>query len=442
MIFELGRRGLPGRRRPPLTRRRRVPLLALLLCVLLAAASCSSAEPGTSSGPVTLTYGIWDAAQRPAMQQIVDSFERQHPDIKVRIALTPWDTYWTKLQTAATGGSAPDVFWMLNDHFPLYASGGALLQLDDQIKDAKLNLADYVPSSAAGVQWDGHVYGIPKDTNSFGLFYNKALFKAAGVAPPDASWTWADVVTAAQRLTDRKKGVYGVAAPVNDVLSYYLTIPQAGGQVISPDGRSSGYADPGSIEGLRFWTDLIQRYHVSPTAQQLSDTDPVALFTAGKIAMYYGGSWDPIAIAAIPAGSKNTGIAPLPKGRNASFYANGIANVAFAKTEHPEQAWEFLRFLGSGEAADLQARSGAVIPALKGHEDAYVRAFPQFHMQALVDQLPNAKPIPASRDTARWEDFATREFTRAWAGQTSVEEAARTVADQMNRDLSKEAKGG
>lgn len=417
-------------------------LVVVLVALALALTACSGTPAPKDSGPVTLTYGIWDAAQQPAMEQIVAAFEAQHPDIRVRIVLTPWDTYWTKLQTAASSKSAPDAFWMLNDRFKLYASGGALLRLDEQLADAKMTLDDYVPASAAGVRWEGHVYGVPKDTNSFGLFYNRSLFAAAGVAPPDESWTWQDVVVAAQRLTDAKKGVYGVAAPVNDVLSYYLTIPEAGGSVISDDGRSSGYSDPATIDGLRFWTDLIQRYHVSPSAQQMADTDPLALFTAGKIAMYYGGSWDPIAMAETPRVLENTGIAPLPRGRDRSFYANGIANVGFAGTTHPEATWELLRFLGSGEAADIQARSGAVIPALKGHEQAYVHAFPQLSTQALVDQLPNAKPIPSSIDTARWQEMATRELGKAWAGQTSVDQAARTVAEQMDQELAKEPHGG
>jgi multiple sugar transport system substrate-binding protein len=424
--------------------RRRAPTLLAALVVAVAAllAGCTDEPAGRPAGePVELTYGIWDAAQQPAMQQIVDSFERQHPDVTVRIVLTPWDTYWTKLQTAASSRSAPDVFWMLNDHFKLYASGGALLELDDQVARSGLDLGAYTPASAAGVRWDDHVYGIPKDTNSFGLFYNKELFAEAGVPAPDDTWTWEDVTTAALRLTDDKAGVHGIAAPPNDVLSWYLTIPQAGGHVISDDGRASGYADPATLDGLRFWTDLIDS-GASPSAQQLADTDPLALFTAGKIAMYYGGSWDPIAIAQTPDALARTGIAPLPKNLNRSFYANGIANVASSSTPHPEAAWELLRFLGSAEAADVQARSGAVIPALEGHEDAYVAAFPGLGAQVLVDQLPAALPIPSSVDTARWEDLATRELTKAWAGQVPLETAARTVSDEMDAMLAEEAGRG
>lgn len=416
--------------------------MSLVAALALLLTGCADDGAGDRPGePVELTYGIWDAAQQPAMQQIVDAFERQHPDIRVRIVLTPWDTYWTKLQTAATSRSAPDVFWMLNDHFKLYASGGALLRLDDRVRSAGLDLDSYTPASAAGVQWEGHVYGIPKDTNSFGLFYNKQLFARAGVPVPDGTWTWKDVATAAARLTDVKKGVHGVAAPPNDVLSWYLTIPQAGGRVISADGRSSGYADPATLDGLRFWTDLVDS-GVSPSAQQLADTDPLALFTAGKVAMYYGGSWDPIAIAQTPDALARTGIAPLPKNLNRRFYANGIANVASSSTQHPDAAWELLRYLGSGEAADVQARSGAVIPSLQGHEDAYVAAFPGLGTQVLVDQLPDALPIPSSVDTAKWEDLATRELTKAWAGQVPLEQAAGTVADGMDQLLAKEARGG
>lgn len=76
---------------------------------------------GASDGDVTLRYGIWDDNQKAALREIADKFEEENPGIKVEIEVTPWKDYWTTLETSATGGSAPDVFWMNAPHFAMYA---------------------------------------------------------------------------------------------------------------------------------------------------------------------------------------------------------------------------------------------------------------------------------------------------------------------------------
>ena len=402
---------------------------------------CSSSTGSKSSeGSVTLSYGVWDETQVPAMKEIVAQFHQAHPNINVRIEVTPWDSYWTKLKTAATGGSAPDVFWMTIDSFKLYANGGVLMPLDELIKRDHVDMNSYAKSAVDGFNWKGQNFGIPKDIDSHGLFYNKKLFTDAGVEFPNSSWTWSDLTNAAKKLTNKDKGVYGIAAPLADESGYYVTIPQAGGYVISPDGKKSGFDDPATIKGIQFWTDLINKYHVSPTLQQMTDTDPLAMFTSGKVAMYYGGSWDPVAIAAVPYAKANVDVAPLPMGVNRTFFASSLGNVIFGKTSHPKEAWEFVKFLGSKGAADIQAKTGTVIPAYKGQETAYARSMPQLHLQVFIDQLPYAKTFPSSVDSAVWRDFAIKEFASAWTGQEPVAQVAKRVAEQMNAALAKEPK--
>ncbi len=426
-----------------LTRRR---LLAAAPAVTLMAATGACRTSQSTGGSarsrgetVTLTYGLWDLSQLPAMKQIIAEFEKAHPKIRIRTAVTPWDTYWTKLQTAATAGNAPDVFWMTIDSFKLYASGGVLQPLDDAIKRDGVDMSAFVSAVTDGYRWNDKQFGIPKDTNSFGLFYNKKLFADASVSVPGADWTWDDLVAAAVELTDADKRVHGIAAPLADVLGYYLTIPQAGGQVISPDGRTSGYDQQGTIQGVEFWTDLINRHHASPTLQQLTDTDALSMFTSGKVAMYYAGSWDPVAIAAVPYTKKYADVAPLPKGpKDATFYANGLANVVYAKSKYPDESWQFAKFLGSKKAAEIQARTGTVIPALMGEEASYAKSIPQFNLRALIDQLPNARTFPSSVHTSVWSDNALKVFAAAWTGEKPVPQTAKEIATQMNSALAKE----
>lgn len=422
--------------------RDRLRLLGLLLGVLLLVPACSGGSSGSSTSsdePVTLTYGVWDQAQVPVMKKIVEGFHAQHPNIDVQIQVTPWETYWTKLQTAATAGTAPDVFWMTIMYADYYADGGAVLPLDDKIKDAGIDMGNYVDAIRTAYTYQGKVYGMPKDVNGFGLCYNKKLFDAAGVSYPTASWTWDDVVAAAQKLTDRDKGVYGIAAPNADELTWYLTVPQVGGSIISPDQKASGYTDASTVRGIQFWTDMITKYKVSPSVQQTTDTDPLAMLTSGKIAMRYCGSWEPEEIAAVPYGKANIAIAPLPLGPdgNRKYYSNGLANEISAKSKHPEQAWELVQYLSTPESAALQAQTGTVIPAYKGQAQAYADAMPEFDLHVMLDHLDSAEPFPASANTKEWRDYATQQFNDAFTGKSSTAAVSQQVATQMNEMLAK-----
>ena len=184
-------------------RRRTVALLAAAASVSLVLAGCSG---NAGSDKVTLSYAIWDAPQKPAMQKIVDEFEKKNPNIQVKIQLTPWDTYWTKLKTAATGGSAPDVFWMNDANLPNYADGGAIMSLQSRIDADKYDMSNYVQAQVKADTWDGKVYGIPKDVDAIGLWYNKKLFADAGVPVPTADWTQQDLIAAATEADGSGEG--------------------------------------------------------------------------------------------------------------------------------------------------------------------------------------------------------------------------------------------
>jgi multiple sugar transport system substrate-binding protein len=423
---------------------RRAVLAAAPAAMLMTAAACSSSSSsGTSidsekkqTGPVTLTYGLWDDTQLPAMKKIIAEFEKANPKIHVRTAVTPFDSYWTKLQTAATGGSAPDVFWMNLANFQLYASNKVIMPLTKPIKDAKIDMSQYEPAITKGYTWGKDVYALPKDIDSIALWYNKKLFAEAGLRAPDSSWGWSDLLNAAKRLT--KGSVKGIAAQLSDQQTYYNTIPQNKGYVISADGKKSGYDLPASIEGLQFLTDMINKHHVSPSLQQMTDTDPQQMFGSGKIAMYYGGSWESIAFKAIPYALKNCDVAPIPQGKVRKTVSNGLGNVIFAKTKYPREAWEFVKFLGSRRAAEIQAEGGAVIPALAGTQEAWVKSTPEFNLKTFTDEFQYNYGYPVSVNTPVWQDYATKTLADAWTGKRPTAVVAKDIAKQMNGALAKE----
>ncbi|MGI9824737.1 ABC transporter substrate-binding protein [Agromyces sp. Marseille-Q5079] len=410
--------------------------LAVTATALVALAGCSAPSGSADAdGDVTLTYAIWDQNQQPAMEQIADAFTEEHPNVDVEIQLTPYKEYFTKLQTAVSGGAAADVFWMNGPNFQLYAGNGVLAPLDGD----GLDPADYPEGLIDLYSYEGDLYGAPKDFDTVALWYNKALFDAAGVEYPNADWTWDDLKAASAKLTDPAKGQYGIAASQYGQENYYNSIAQAGGEVISADGTTTGYDTPEALAGIELWTDLIADGS-SPTAQQMTDTNPEDFFLSGKVAMFQNGSWAAIAYADNPDIADTVDVAPLPAGATGNqSVIHGVANVANAKSAHVDLAKEFAEFASSKAAADIQADSGTVIPAFNGTQQAWVDALPQFDLQVYIDALETAVPYPVSKNTAAWTSIESEVLSQVWAGSVTPEDGLAQLAEQMQAALDAES---
>lgn len=419
---------------------RRRSLLAGALAAPLAAAAatgCSGGggSPRTPGGRTTISYGMWDPLQVPGMEKIIKAFEEEHPDISVRIQLTPFTSYWTTLKTAMRGGSAPDVFWMNAVNLQLYAQGGALRPLDAFIERDGFDMGVHPEELLRMYTHEGTRYAMPKDFDTIGLWYNKELFDKAGIEYPDESWTWETVREAAAELTDPRRGVHGIAAEMSRQYTYYNTIAQAGGYVIR-DGKS-GFGDPRSIEGLRFWTDLIDKGH-SPTQSAMTDTTGRQLYLSEKVAMNYDLSAMASQMYAAPPIKDHGSVAVLPKGQRRATTIHGLAAAISGKSEHPEAAWKFVRFLGSRKAARIQSGEGATISSHAGTQDAWVESMPEFDLKVFIDMLDYAVPYPASKLTPVWENLQPQFLGGPFSGKGGIESASRTLARQMDLALEQE----
>jgi multiple sugar transport system substrate-binding protein len=409
--------------------------LALATCLGLVVAACGgggggSKASGGASG--TITLGFWDATFKPGYEQIVAAFEKTHPNIKVKLEVTPATQYWTKLEASVQSGQAPDLFWMNEPNFARYQNGGALAALPGGFDSSSFPAA-LMKSYAVG----GKQYGLPWTAVTVGLWFNKKLFDAAHVKYPDDTWTWDDVQAAAKKLTDKAHGVYGLAAPLVNQETYYNTMLQAGGYVVSPDKPNSGWDTPQGISGLRFWTNLIAD-GASPSLQQMTDTTPDALFQSGKLAMLYGGTWHAGTFAADPATKDSADVTVLPKGQMRATTVEGASYVMYGKTKHQSAAWEFMQFLVSKQAQLIQAKTGIVVPARADAQQAWVDSLPQYHLQAFVDELAYAQPYPASADTPKWQDKEAGVLGPAWSGKQDVTAAAAAMGKLTDGALSAE----
>jgi multiple sugar transport system substrate-binding protein len=427
--------------RPPGLRRR--TLLRSVTAIPLAAgiAGCTgSSGPAfvPDGGRVSIGYGMWDADQVPAMQEVIAAFRAEHPDIDVSIQLTPFTTYWTRIQTSIVGGGAPDVFWMNAPNIAKFARYDTLLPLTDRLAGDGLTLAEHPPNLVELYRRDGEQYGVPKDYDTISLFYNKELFDRAGVSYPDESWTWQHVHDASAEIRDPRAGVFGFSAALDRQRNLYPAIFQNAGWVLR--GTRSGFDDEATIGGLRFLTDAINR-DLAPNAMAEADTRPREQFQGGKIAMYNGLPNDSNATYKDPAVRARTGIAVLPRGAQRGTVIHGLANVVNARTPYPDAAYEFVKFMAGRATGEIQGRSGTILPSYAGTQQAFLDSKPEFRMQSFIDQVPDATAYPASVSTATWELMQLRILGPSWVGpgSTPIEESARSLAADMNVVLAKEA---
>lgn len=417
-----------------------------LVMALLASACSNGSNSGTSSNSggasndskkeVTLTYSIWDKIQQPAMEAIAKEFTEQNPHIKVKVEVIPWADYWTKMSAAAPAGTLPDVFWMHGGQFIKYATGDFLEPITSKVQAGEIDLSNYEADLASIYTLNGENYGVPKDFDTIGLAYNKELFDQAGIPYPDETWDYAKLAEVAKQLSQPDKGIYGFGAKLDTQTGYWNDMLANGGSILSADMSQSGYDDPASIEALQARYQMILD-GASPTHQQMTDTEATEMFKSGRLAMIFDGSWRISDIDSSEIIKDKWDWAVLPKGKvKRGNIINGLANVMSAAGKNKEEAWLFLKFLGSQRAAEITAEMGAAIPAFSGTQDAWVKSRPHLNLQIFIDQVADTVPYPSG--TMAYPVWFAKEpeiMSQAWGGAIPVEEAATKVAEMMNEAI-------
>ena len=409
-------------------------------------AGCSTAASTAPSGDYTaapkdleaeITYGLWDQTQVDAVNANIEEFNKEYPNIDVNVNVTPWDSYWPKLQTQATSNTLPDLFWMNGPNFQTYGGAGKIEPITGEVEADAIDPANYPEALNDLYTIDGVQYGVPKDYDTIGLWYNSDIFEKAGVALPTDDWTWDDFDAAASAISTALAGdgIYGAAGGMDGQTTYYNTIFQAGGEVISDDGKTSGFDSAATEKGLQFWTDLIDS-GASPSIQQLSDTPAIQWFTSGKLGMLWSGSWSRTAVADSEFADV-INVAALPHDEEQATVIHGVSNVVAASGKNKQAAQALQVFLASKEAQQQQGDMGAVIPAFTGTQQAFVDSAPNVNLQVFVDATEYARPYPVSANTAEWNAFETELLPDAFSGTVTVEEAAKSLAEKMNTVLGK-----
>lgn len=411
--------------------------VSVALCVMMTAAllvGCGGGGDSKSAdGKTVITFGIWDKNQKPAMDAMVEAYEASHDDVEIDIQLTAYKEYWTKLESSAAGGKAPDVFWVNVLHLDQYLDGGILADITDAVAGSDINDA-FSEVLVNNYVRDDKNYAVPKDFDTNALWYNKNIFDKAGVAYPTDDMTYEDLLAKCQELVDAglDDGVYPFACPVDFQTWYYQTIYAYGGYVLNEDKTATGYADPKTQEGIQCWIDMIDKGY-SPSSSSLSETSADAMFEANQLAMNLAGSY------MVPQYSSNEAISgiidcveiPMFNGVEANCI-NGLGYAVYEGSKNKDAATEFAVWLGSEEAQKIQGETGVVISARTDAQEYFAQSKTEYNLAAYTNHVDEAYPLPACPASAELFDVETNWLKQAYAGEISLQEACKGLAEEAD----------
>lgn len=400
----------PGGKRRALT----VAVTTAVGVSALMAAGCSSggsggSGSGGSGSGATITYALWDPNEAVGYKTCVTNFEKANPDITVDMRIVPYASYWTKLYTEASAGNAPDVFWDMPEFEAGLAAKGALLNEKPYIQKSGLKVTSFnIPQLVNDYTINGKTYGVQKDWDAQGYFYNMKLLKKAGASSvPKLTWNpqnGGTFLQLMQKLTLDSNGKHAGQPgfnPSNIVqygFAYFDSSPAAGdsdpwiysnGGYVLKNG-SLGINLPKTEAAMQFVNELINKWHVAPPYSAIQSATPFALFTGQRVAVWQSGPWELSGI--YKSANFPIGIGMTAAGPDGSWTrSNGLEDNIAAKTKHPAQAWKWVQYIASPACQNVLGSSGVVFPATQRGTTLFQQHWEAKHInvQAFINAAHN-----------------------------------------------------
>lgn len=429
-----------------------VAALSALMLVPLAACSGSSGGDSTSAAGTTLTY--WASNQGTSLdndKQVLtpqlEAFTKQ-TGIKVNLEVVPWSDLLNRILAATTSGKGPDVLNIGNTWSASLQATGAFLPFDDETMNKIGGKAKFLPGSLSATGAPGQPpTAVPIYSLAYGLYYNKAHFKEAGIANPPS--TWPELVADGKKLTNGKRWGLAVegASVSENVHAAFAFSEQQGGSFFDQAGKPT-FATPQNAAAITQYlntmgTDKI----VNPSnAEYGNGTEALQDFATGKASMLI---WQAAAGSLQQLGMKadDIGVVPVPMpdpvpagGKNVSSMVAGINLAVFKNTEHKAAALDFVNFMTS---TPVQQQLNKTYGSLPSVQPAYSDpAFAAPNTKVFLDILSkSAAPMPAVPQESQFETLVGTAMKNLFADVASGKTVTQAQVQKVLADAQEQLNG-
>jgi len=407
---------------------------------LSAALAVGLSLPAQAETELTMYYPI---AVGGALTEVVDgivaNFEAANPDIKVNAVYSGnYDDTRVRALSALNSGEPAQLAVMFSiDAYDLIEQGH-IVPFDDLVEgeEGKAWLSSFYPALMANGNIEGKTWGIPFQRSTIVAYYNKDMFRAAGLDPESPPTTWDDLVSMGKKLT--KDDTYGVMIPSTGYpyWMFQALAIQNGKEVMSNDGLTTSFDDPKVVETLEFWKSLSTEHGVMPEGTVEWGTLRQA-FLEGQTAIMWHSTGNLTAVK--KNASFDFGVAMLPGNERLGSPTGGGNFYMFEKTTPEERAaaLKLIKFMTAPEqAAEWSIKTGYMGVSPAAYETDALKSYVAEFPPALVarNQLEHAVAEFSTFETARVREGLNNAIQAALTGSKTPADAlgeAQSAADRL-----------
>jgi multiple sugar transport system substrate-binding protein len=425
---------------PPAARRRRVSALiaaALAIAVLVGGCGRSSDSETVATSttvddkPATGTVTLWAPdGDATSLDKVLTSYKTANPDLNLKVTLIPSDDYNTKLQTAISSGTAPDISFVYTEAQTQFLASKAYAPVPSGLVDS----ASFFPGVWQAGAYKGTTYSVPWYAYTRVLIYRKDLADAGKATVPT---TWEQTVPFLKALQagGAKTGLGGdVGWDTYNGQDLAVYAYQAGATLLNGDGTKWDIDNAKVISAIKYAAAPFTAGVSAVDTPQFLDAQPY--FIAGKTASMVSGPW---VIAALDETAKQKGwtaahvaTAVLPAGP-----AGGVGQLAggswvvSSSTKNAASAWKVVREMARPDVQIAQFKARGSMPAVQSAwKDQSIAGNSLY--DAFFEQLKNVKPMP---DVSTWNQLSTaigKELEAVARGKETPEQAAKSLQSQAD----------
>lgn len=407
--------------------------------LVLSGCGGDSDSDGGGGGKTTevTVWHYWDGTNAEAFDKLVQEFNDAHPDVKVEASQVPNPDFLTKLRSAASSRTLPDIaigdlVWV-----PQIEQIGSLADLTPLVPEE--TLADINPALTSFGTIDDKQVSVPVSANNLGYMYNKTLFKEAGLDPEKPPTTWEELMADGKAILDKTgKPGYDLFTEAGDTgegltWNFQVNLWQAGGEFLTEDNSAAAFNTPEGAKALQFWVDLIES-GVSPYAKW-------GEFEKGQGGSAQEGSWMVGFWTADPPFDFGAAKVPYPSdGQPATNLGGEQAMVFDNSSAEAEAAGEFLAWFLEPEQVTEWSEATGMLPVTGSvAADADYLAWVEDSQPALmpfVEQMADAHARPNTPLYPQISLAFAQAIEAALSGDASVGEALDDAEAAVNDVIS------